>query len=215
MDEVVPALCAGIVSTVVCNPLDKIRVNYQLNKELKFNKLYKGINYGIIAVPSFWVIYFPMYKKTKNSTFIPNGIAAYISCCCASTITTPFWVLRQREYTGASTKNLNIYNLYKGLIPTYVVNLNFTVQIPIYEYLKEKTDSSTFNTFINTSISKTIATCVFYPIDTIRTYMRDNRSFILRGVRCYYRGIGIYLLRSIPYHTSVFCTYEYVQRLIK
>ena len=50
MDEIIPALGAGIVSTVVCNPLDKIRVYYQLNKGFKFNKLYKVIKYVIIAV---------------------------------------------------------------------------------------------------------------------------------------------------------------------
>ena len=35
MEEVLPALSAGVISTVVCNPLDVIRVNYQLNKKNK------------------------------------------------------------------------------------------------------------------------------------------------------------------------------------
>ena len=32
MEEVMPALTAGLVSTILCNPLDTLRINYQLNK---------------------------------------------------------------------------------------------------------------------------------------------------------------------------------------
>jgi len=55
MNEIVPALGAGIVSTIICNPLDVIRINYQLNTKIHYNLnfLYKGLNYGIIAIPSF------------------------------------------------------------------------------------------------------------------------------------------------------------------
>ena len=31
-EEVIPALGAGLVSTFICNPLDVIRINYQLKK---------------------------------------------------------------------------------------------------------------------------------------------------------------------------------------
>ena len=73
MEEIVPALGAGIVSTFICNPLDTIRINYQLNKPINYTlcSLYRGLNYGIIAVPSFWAIYFPIYKKfTKTNCSI-------------------------------------------------------------------------------------------------------------------------------------------------
>tara|TARA_X000001036_G_scaffold150423_1_gene142877 strand:+ start:42347 stop:42994 length:648 start_codon:yes stop_codon:yes gene_type:complete len=215
MNEIVPALGAGIVSTFICNPLDTIRINYQLNKQITYSirNLYRGLNYGIIAVPSFWTIYFPLYKKIKE-TGVPNPIAAYISCCTASTFTTPFWVLRQRVQTGKEIINMSLINYYRGLIPTYVVNLNFTVQIPMYEYLKDKTNNSTFNTFLNTSISKTIATCIFYPFDTIRAKIRNGDSIKQIKFVEYYKGMTIYLIRSIPYHVSVFCTYEFVKNLI-
>ena len=214
MEEIVPALGAGIVSTFICNPLDTIRINYQLNKPINYNisSLYRGLNYGIIAVPSFWAIYFPVYKKFKE-TNVPKPIAAYISCCTASTFTTPFWVLRQRVQTGKEIKNMTLLKCYRGIIPTYIINLNFTIQIPVYEYLKDKMENNTFNTFLNTSISKTIATCIFYPIDTIRAKIRNGDSFKLKLTE-YYRGMSIYLIRSIPYHASVFCTFEYIKRFI-
>ena len=213
MEEIVSALGAGVVSTFICNPLDTIRINYQLNKPINYNisSLYRGLNYWIIAVPSFWAIYFPVYKKFKE-TNVPKPIAAYISCCTASTFTTPFWVLRQRLQTGKEIKNITLSKCYRGLIATYVVNLNFTIQIPIYEYLKDKMENNTFNTFLNTAFSKTLATCIFYPVDTIRAKIRNGDSFKLRPVE-YYRGICIYLIRSIPYYTAVFCTFEKLKKI--
>ena len=212
MEEIIPALGAGIISTILCNPLDVIRINYQLgyNIEYTLSKLYKGLNYGIIAIPSFWAIYFPMYKKLKD-TDLPIPISAYIACCTSSTFTTPFWVCRQMVQTNKNIPNFSIKNFYRGLIPTYLINLNFTVQIPMYEYLKDKTEISAFNTFLNTSISKTIATCIFYPIDTLRVKIRNGNNIKEIKLGEYYKGMSIYLLRSIPYHVSVFCTYEYIK----
>tara|TARA_Y100000992_G_scaffold179818_1_gene121417 strand:+ start:1217 stop:1864 length:648 start_codon:yes stop_codon:yes gene_type:complete len=215
MNEILPALGAGIVSTFICNPLDVIKINNQLNLKVEYTiyKLYKGLNYGIIVIPSFWVIYFPMYKKLKDID-IPNPLAAYISCCTASTFTTPLWILRQMAQTNKDIPKFSINNYYRGIIPTYILNLNFTVQIPVYEYLKDKTNNSTFNTFLNTSISKTIATCIFYPFDTIRAKIRNGNNIREIKLGEYYKGISIYLLRSIPYHVSVFCTFEFIKKLI-
>lgn len=214
MEEVLPALGAGIVSTIICNPLDTIRVNYQLGNTLNVlntKYLYRGIQYGIIGIPTFWSIYFPMYKKLKNEINTPT--AAYISCCTASTFTTPFWVLRQAAQCNKKI-NINISNLYSGIFPTYLINLSFTVQMPIYEYMKSKVENNTFNVFVCTAVSKTVASCIFYPLDTIRARLRDGKSFVLSHASNYYRGIFIYILRSLPYHVSVFCTYEYIKKVI-
>tara|TARA_B100000035_G_scaffold314891_1_gene332853 strand:+ start:1722 stop:2369 length:648 start_codon:yes stop_codon:yes gene_type:complete len=215
MEEVIPALGAGIISTIICNPLDTIRVNYQLKNVIHFNVsyLYRGINYGIIAVPSFWTIYFPCYKKLKE-TELPKPLASYIACCTATTFTTPFWVLRQKLQTGKKVENINIYKCYKGLLPSYIINLNFTIQIPLYEYLKDRSNNSTSNTFLNTAISKTISACVFYPFDTIRVKIRNSDSIKNMKIIEYYRGINLYLLRSIPYHATVFCSYEFIKNLM-
>ena len=215
MNEILPALGAGIISTIVCNPLDTIRINYQLKNSINFklNYIYKGISYGLIAIPTFWTIYFPLYKKLKE-TDIYMPVSAYIACCTASTFTTPFWVIRQRVQTDKGLQGMTLAKCYRGLIPTYLINLNFTVQIPIYEFLKDRTDNSTFSTFLNTSISKTVSACVFYPMDTIRAKIRNSDP--IRNIKFidYYRGMSIYLIRSIPYHASVFCTFEYIKNLM-
>lgn len=210
MEEILPGLGAGIVSTLICNPLDTIRVNYQLGNEIKWNTnyLYRGIGYGIIGIPVFWSIYFPMYKRLKEDFSIP--VSAYISCCTASTFTTPFWVLRQAKQTDKKI-NYSIKSLYNGLLPTYLINLSFTIQMPLYEYMKSKVENNTFNVFVCTAVSKTIATCIFYPLDTIRARLRDGQIGIYSN---YYKGMSIYILRSLPYHVSIFCTFEYIKKII-
>jgi|TARA_B110000208_G_scaffold27660_1_gene36191 hypothetical protein len=210
MEEILPGLGAGIVSTLICNPLDTIRINYQLGNEIKYttNYLYRGLGYSVIGIPVFWSIYFPMYKKLKEDFSIP--VSAYISCCTASTFTTPFWVLRQAKQTDKKI-NYSIKSLYNGLLPTYLINLSFTIQMPLYEYMKSNVENNTFNVFICTAVSKTVATCIFYPLDTIRARLRDGQICIYSNMTNYYRGMSIYILRSLPYHVSVFCTYEYIK----
>ena len=213
MEEVLPAFGAGIVSTIICNPLDTIRVNYQLGNKIKWNAnyLYRGIQYGIIGIPMFWSIYFPMYKRLKSE--INTAGAAYISCCVASTFTTPFWVLRQADQCNKKV-TVKLSNMYRGLFPTYLINLSFTIQMPLYEYMKSKVENNTFNVFVCTAVSKTLATCIFYPLDTVRVRLRDGRTGIYLNVSKYYRGMSIYIFRSLPYHISVFCTYEYIKNLV-
>ena len=218
MDTLIPAISAGIVSSIVCNPLDVLRINKQINKKiiLNVNTCFKGLSYGVYAITPYWALYFSIYEKLKKDNNLNIPLSAYVSTCIASTITTPFWVIKQKAQTD---KMHDIYKMtygqfYSGLIPTYILALTFTVQIPLYEYLKSKTNNSTFNTFINTSVSKTVASSIFYPLDTVRVVLRNGGNFSGMKIHHYYRGLGIYLMRSIPYHASVFCTFEFIKNFM-
>ena len=217
MEEIIPGFFSGIVATVLCNPLDVIRINYQLKNKIYVSPkiFYKGLSYGVLAIPSFWVIYFPTYKQLKDKDYLPNFLSAYISCCVSSSITSPIWYLRQITQTDKLHNwNEPILNYYRGLTHTYLTNLNFIVQIPTYEYLKTKVENNTFNIFLITSFSKTLSTSIFYPFDTIRAKIRNGDPINNINFKGYYKGISIYLLRSIPYHTSIFCTYEFIKKRI-
>jgi len=214
MEEILPAFSAGVISTIICNPLDVIRINYQINNRKNLytpDIFYRGLSYSLITIPTFWVVYFPIYKKTKE--ILPIPIAAYISSCIGSVFTTPFWILRQKSMTlkHHCFKTTKIIDYYTGLKITFLVNLNFIVQIPTYEYLKTKVDNNTNNIFLISSFSKIVSSFIFYPLDTIRVKFRNGET--LKGMTpfMYYRGIHIYLLRNIPYYASVFCTYEFIK----
>ena len=128
-------------------------------------------------------------------------------------------------------ENFNIKQFYKlngikpfynALITTYLVNTSLLIQIPIYEKLKNSLDNkkkNIFNIFLITVISKSSAALITYPFDTIRTIKREKIKLsnyeiiklLNKNYLNYYKGLHIYLLRSLPYHTSVFCTYEFLK----
>jgi hypothetical protein len=221
MNEVIPGVCAGVVSTFVCNPLDMLRINYQTGNKITLRgNLTRGLGVGLLTVPSFWGIYFPMYSKLRDQ--MPSPIAAYMSCCTSSIFTSPLWYIRQKiQIGGKICLKEPIGSYYTGVIPTLFINATFIIQIPLIEYLRDKYENTIKNTFFITSFSKTIASSVFYPIDTLRSLKRKDPCLeytnITRSLSFldYYRGFHVYILRSIPYHTTVFCVYYYVKDYLK
>jgi hypothetical protein len=231
-------LISGLVSNTICNPFDVIRTNKQLNYNINYNFkfLSRGIFVGFITIPTFWSIYFESYKNLKQINQNQFGfLNGYIASNIASTITCPLWFIRQKNHVNENFNVLLFYQkngikpFYNALLSTYLINSAFIIQMPLYEKLKENKKIKTlisndnFRIFLITSISKTIATCVFYPIDTIRTIKRNNNNIkiinIINKLNInpikYYSGLNIYLIRSIPYHTITFCTFEYCKKLFK
>jgi solute carrier family 25 folate transporter 32 len=228
-------LISGGVATIICNPLDIIRINIQANNMTNLESIsfiykkngllgfFRGVSIGLITIPTFWGIYFPCYNNIKKITDI-QSIAAYIACNIASTFTSPLWYIRQKYYTFTpfnliqELKNKNIKQFYSGLSSTYIINSNFIFQIPTYEFLKTRLDSNnTSHVFLATATSKTFATLITYPLENIRVISRKfpNNTIVdsIRHVikyKSYYNGLSAYLIRSIPYHGAIFCTYEYL-----
>ena len=236
MNDFYIGIVSGIISSFICNPLDVIRVHSQTDTKIKLNKyninfLYRGISNTLITIPTFWSIYFPVYNKLKEKNYKIS--AGYISSCLASTIVSPLFFIKQHRQLNENFSIIKYYNkygiksFYSGLIPTYIVNMSFFFQMPIYEFLKKKINENEtnknyylFKTLLNTMISKTIATCITYPFDTIRAIKRNNNDIsyiqIIHHLKFnyfnFYKGIRIYLIRSLPYHSSIFCTYEFLKK---
>ena len=221
-------LYSGILATIICNPLDVIRTHKQLNKDYKLsiNYLYRGIGINLISVTSFWSLYFPVYNKLKKNNY--GVFSGYISSNIASTILCPLFFIRQKYQVDNKFNLIQFYNkngikpFYNSLIPTYIVNMSFLIQMPIYEFLKSSVDNDTFNISIISCLSKTVGTILTYPIDTIRTIKRThfNTSIINiiqklnKNKMKYYSGILTYLFRSLPSNIIIFCTYEYINKTL-
>ena len=225
--DIYSGICGGLLSTIICNPLDVIRTHKQLNKKytLSFKFLYRGLNLSILTIPPFWGIYFPIYNKLKQNNI--GILSGYLACNISSTILCPLFFIRQKYQINTQFNILYFYKqfgikpFYNVLIPTYLLNMSFIFQMPIYEYLKKKiNNNNTFNIILITTISKTIATIITYPLDTIRTIKRDNNQLKLINIIKqlnnnkikYYSGIFYYLSRGIPTHIITFCTYEYLNK---
>ena len=244
MSDFYAGLISGLVSTFVCNPFDVIRTNIQLNNKVNYSLsfLYRGIYSGLVTIPSYWSIYFYSYQKLKerNKDSYISFMNGYIASNFSSTITCPLWFIRQKTQTMPINNSYNYFfdfvkhykqygirPFYKGLIITYLINASFLIQMPVYEQLKlneqlnERITNDTIRIFIITGFAKTVASCVFYPIDTIRAIKRDTTDNYIQIINKlnkspinYYSGLSIYLIRSIPYHATTFCTFEFCKRQI-
>lgn len=235
MNDFNAGLISGVISNTICNPFDVIRTNKQLTNKIEYNIkfLTRGLLSGFITIPTFWSIYFQSYNKLKeynNTSF--NFINGYMASNISSTITCPLWFIRQKIQAYGK---FNIYEFYKlnginpfynALFSTYLINASFIIQMPVYETLKNNNtvklsiDNDILRIFTITSFSKTIASCFFYPFDTIRTIKRNNHDVSILNILKklnksplkYYSGLYVYLIRSIPYHTSTFCAFEYLKK---
>lgn len=231
-------LIAGIVSNTVCNPFDVIRVNKQINNEkiIKYNLrfLTRGLMTGFITIPAFWSIYFELYSKLKvyNSNTFYSFLNGFIACNTTATLVCPLYVIRFKNQTENNFNPIQYYKkygikpFYNGLISTYFVNASFIIQMPVYELLKKNEiiksyiSNDNIRIFFITSIAKTVASCFVYPLDTIRAISRSDHNLkflniinkLNKNPIMYYYGISLYLLKSIPYHTSAFCTFEYFKK---
>ena len=228
MNDFKCGILAGTISTLLCNPLDVIRTHYQTNtpiNQYNFRFFYRGIKYSLFTIPSFWSIYFPSYNLLKNE-FKFKYTGGYLAGNLASTITCPLFFIKQKNQLYENFDIIKFYKkngftpFYNALISTYLVNTSLLFQMPLYEYFQTfNQNSSVLNTFLITLFSKTFASSITYPFDTIRSIKREkfqkSNYEIIKNLsinyKNFYKGFNIYLLRSLPYHTSIFCIYEFLK----
>jgi solute carrier family 25 folate transporter 32 len=113
-------------------------------------------------------------------------------------------------------KNDGFYGLYRGLLPSLFGVSHVVIQFPVYEYLKHEWNylSSPFNIIFATIISKGCASFITYPHEVLRTRLhtqvRNTKEgkigliklsktlYKLEGIRGFYKGLVISLVRSVP-----------------
>ena len=139
--EVVSGFLGAAVSVTVCNPMDVMRVRYQVQGQYKkkylnycstlkkiakqegFRGFYRGYSIALISIPLFNAVYFPLYEKFKRvcSTKIRNptlniAISCGLTGLICNLILNPLWVLKTRMQTeifNCTASNLNKVHLLK------------------------------------------------------------------------------------------------------
>lgn len=207
---------------------------------------YSGITPNLLSYPIFWgnfhmtLQHMKRYYDNDTNTYIKlntnykyfdDFFQSYVSACVASTITNPFFVIKNRLQTRNNDMNgRKITNIVeniifesgykgfnKGLSLTLIENAKLGFQFPIYNnvysLLNENDNINTGNKFmkslIASSISKTIVSFFSYPIDIIRENQRysikklsiidvSKNIYSRLGIFGFYKGITIYLFRTIP-----------------
>jgi hypothetical protein len=203
------AFISGFISTLVCHPLEFLKVNYQNNNRNNRNiqnNFKKGLFINSLTYGLHYSIYYPIYthlNERNNSPFMSAFIAQNIS----NILLNPLWVIRtQRMATDKEysllLKEFNFRNtLYRGLVPNALIGIQTGISFGLLEYLNEVNNR---NIVINSFISKTVAGVLTYPIDTVRTIIRVNGNETLKDIihslkiKKMYSGLSFYLLKSVP-----------------
>lgn len=201
-----------------------INVIRDILKTQGFRGFYRGFTPNLLTYPIFWGIFFELGKKPIfPSTGYKYGDKFLISTCSgiiASVLTNPLFVFKVKVQTENLKGNVkqsypqlakSIYNAegirgyYKGLGATLLNNTKLGLQMPLVDYLSEKTNSVT----IGSAVGKIASSAIFYPMDLIRTNQRESKTklplmditkniYKTNGLLGFYRGLVIYTAMTGP-----------------
>lgn len=233
MEEYFKGCVAGVAGTIASHPFDTIKTQLQ-NKipfsEISFNpkNLYKGIIppcFGIglekavvFGTQSYSSKILKQYDVTNyTNTFISGGISGLT----ASFVVTPFERFKILYQTGKLVKfaDIDAGYLFKGLSSTLTRETpGFAIYFTTFEFLSEKIKSeSSLSPFLFGACAGAVSWVFIYPQDRIKTMIQSelNKSsitfrscakkiFIEEGIRAFYRGFPLALMRAIPLHGTAF-----------
>lgn len=134
-------------------------------------------------------------------------------------------------------RNEGFLSLYTGLAASMLNISHVLVYFPIYENLKlflkntfEPEKETLSSKFVSLSVlcSKSAASAVSYPVELIRARQQDTRShevqgrsffkvlkrtYLKEGLRGFYSGFSLNLIRILPQNIIVFMLYEKLSEL--
>ena len=221
MEEFRKGLVSGIVSSIICSPLDLIRTRWQLGgKETNFTmKIYgRSLVGSLSSQPPFWALYFSI-KKITNDIEIP--LKNWIQPTIASVLTNPLFLFRTRiqslDYVsfGITKLAINTYNMRdkwsRGVSVSAVHNLQFVPLVATNDFLLKNISNDTactdgikwYEHLLCGSVAKLVSGTIFYPFEVYRTNLRIHtdyniKTFVYSGWRFWSGGYLAYLVRSVP-----------------
>lgn len=230
MDYIQGAL-SGMVGLFISHPIDTAKTCIQDNlkppRDLRL--LYKGLIPPLFGIGLEKSIVFGTYNTIKRKMnekeikpIITHAVAGSIAGFSASFIVTPCECIKILFQT--SQKICNIKYLYRGFSATLSREIpGFAIYFSTYEKIYDPS-MGLFPSFICGGISGALAWCFIYPQDLIKTRVqsnitrisyRDNINIIYRthGIRGFYRGFHLALMRAVPLHGGTFCTFEFLKTL--
>lgn len=190
----------------------------------------------------------------RRSTPFVHVLSALSAGGITAVTTAPFWTLKSRLQvdmaTGATVRRYRsvphgfrkiiaeegVSGLYKGLTPTLLGLGHVGIQFPLYEHLKSTLSGGRYedlrpeHVLVASSLSKMVASAVFYPHEVLRTRIQVDRTVIRKtmepvrmvnlmkeivrrdGMAGLYRGFGTNLMRTVPACMLTFTSYELAKR---
>lgn len=229
---------AGLVAACIYSPLDVIKSQRQIKsshnisimqstnfifKSGGYRGFYAGLNLGMISSAGFYGVFFPVLgwlKKNNDGRY--SFINPYIAGCVGSLAVNPLYVMKYRRQIKTIhqqnitfrriVRNEGFCTLYKGMAMTMFRNVDLIIQIPIYDYMKDKE----FDVSFSAATSRFVATTVTYPFDTVRSVLRGNGSvnqIWVDGLKGMFRGYSLNVSISVLKSVVVFTIFEFLKKI--
>lgn len=237
-DYFIKGAISGATGILLSHPIDTIKSNVQDGKPIKtnFKFLFRGITPPFIGMGFEKAVVFGVYHNMrlflgdsdKYRDRIVSGAAAGFA---ASFIVTPVERLKILSQTGTNgyiTNGLktNLKTLYRGFSSTLTREMpGFAIYFSAYEAMKDRIETirntNTIDHFTMGGISGFLAWGFIYPQDLIKTRIQaslepiEPKTIIKNiyqtyGIRGFFKGFHLALLRAVPLHAGTFAMFEYL-----
>ena len=211
--------------------------------KFSFRFLYKGIYPPLFGVGFEKAIVFGTFlnfnhffekKEFKRETNI--AISGALSGFFASFIVTPVERIKILLQNGASiekVKSIQVSSLFKGLSATFTRETpGFAIYFSVYEnlkyhyYTKQDQEMPNIISFMFGGLSGAVAWTFIYPQDLVKTKIQSNYNssesitkiigniYKEGGIRMFYKGFHLALLRAVPLHAGTFAMMEVLKKEI-
>ena len=236
--EFVSGMIGGVVGTLFSHPADTIKTRIQsgtantLSQSIKMGNLYRGISAPLFGIGFEKLIVFGFYGECKKYG-LSDGISGLIGGFASTLVVVPVdrikIIMQNKE---PITKSLFIpSSLYKGFsITLFRETPGFGIYFTTYNKLTNKfnQEKSLSKSFIFGSLSGLTSWIFIYPSDLIKTRFQSVKEtstsnsvtsviksiYKIDGLRGFYRGFSLAIMRALPLHGGVFLGYEYSKKCL-
>jgi solute carrier family 25 folate transporter 32 len=137
-----------------------------------------------------------------------------------------------RALLRSVVKNEGYFVLFRGFGPQLLLSSHTTIQVGIYEQVKRRVWGSSHSEMplsgvaLTSGFARGVASCVCNPLEVVRTRLQDKRNlgtlqyasmgaafrtiYCNEGVRGFYRGLWVNMMRVVPSTMCAFVIYEQV-----
>ena len=211
-----------------------IKYTSQLIQQEKFRTLWRGLSSPIIGIGLEKCLVFGFYDNVKkinyfNSPILNSMTAGLISGVICTSVVTPVERIKilKQDKKIITRSILTPSQLYKGWTATLVREVpGYGIYFMTYDTLK--TSNILQDNYLRTplfgAISGIMAWIFIYPSDPIKTKMQSNSEKFLEatnniyktyGIKGFYRGFSLAIIRAGILHAGVFMGYECVMKLLQ
>jgi solute carrier family 25 (mitochondrial oxoglutarate transporter), member 11 len=221
MDKYIIGAMSGITATFFVQPIDRIKVEIQLNSSKKYSEnirsiinnggireFYKGIDVAVLRQSIYGTTRLGMFQDLKDNYKVQPLVASTIAATTATILNNPidYWLLNKQTNPDFSilrtVSEKGIRPLYSGLkfniIRAVTINVGFGVKPYLDTYFGSKTDNTYLSKFASNSISSIGGSILSFPFDVMRTYSYKSIDS-LPPMNYFFKSYPVFALRIVPH----------------